>query len=153
LAEKHHNPETGCGYKNGTLPSCAPLAAAYVPMQPKDSPQYTGEEALTRGTLFPGLDLPFMNLVNQDHPYAGTPLGELMALDFMIKELNLYLDTHADDKTAFAMLQEVIGLAAEGKRRYTQQFGPLEVKDLAWCERYTWLNGPWPWEYAERSGK
>ena len=49
--------------------------------------------ALARGTLFPGLDLPFMNLVNKPADLS-TPLCELMAMDFVIRELNLYLDTH-----------------------------------------------------------
>lgn len=51
-----------CGCKEGTLPDCAPLAMAYVPMQRSVKPVYSTAEALSRGTLFPGLDLPFMNM-------------------------------------------------------------------------------------------
>jgi spore coat protein JB len=142
-----------CTMKQGSLPSCAPLAAAFIPMQQNDPPKYAEAEALIRGTLFPGLDLPFMNQVNQTNPYAGTPLGELMALDFVIKELNLYLDTHADDKEVFRMLQEVIRLAAEGQKRYAEQYGPISLGDLAQADTYTWLKDPWPWEYRERTGK
>ncbi|MCL2409271.1 MAG: spore coat associated protein CotJA [Oscillospiraceae bacterium] len=58
-------PETEeCGYKKGELPPCAPLAAAFVPFQQKDPPKYAAADALTHGTLFPGLDLPFMNIAN-----------------------------------------------------------------------------------------
>lgn len=77
-----------CGCKEGMLPSCAPLAMAYVPMQQSVKPVYSNAEALSRGTLFPGLDLPFMNMVNTGD-MTGTPLGEVMALDFVAHELAL----------------------------------------------------------------
>ena len=138
--------------KLGTLPPLAPMATAYVPMQQKNPQKYSSEDALTRGTLFPGLDLPFMNKPNSTNPYAGTPLGEIMALDFMIKELNLYLDTHPDDEEAFALLKSVISLSEEGREKYVSRYGPLTVNDLKKCSKYTWLKDPWPWEYNERTG-
>ena len=88
-----------CEYTKGTLPGCAPLALAYVPMQQSSKPAYPAQDALKRGTLFPALDLPFMNIVNKD-ALGNTPLAELMALDFVCNELALYLDTHKDDKEA-----------------------------------------------------
>lgn len=91
-----------CGCKEGTLPDCAPLAMAYVPMQRSVKPVYSTAEALSRGTLFPGLDLPFMNMVNTGD-LTGTPLGEVMALDFVAQELALYLDTHSADEEAFEL--------------------------------------------------
>jgi hypothetical protein len=45
-----------CGYKSGELPPCGPLAVGFVPWQEKNPPKYGNMEALTRGTLFPGLD-------------------------------------------------------------------------------------------------
>ena len=83
------------GYRYGSLPARAPLAAAYVPMQESAIPAYETNEALSKGTLFPGLDLPFMNMVNNG--VKATPLTELMAIDFVTDELELYLDTHSDD--------------------------------------------------------
>ena len=74
-------------YKYGSLPSRAPLAAAYVPMQQSADPQYEPQSAIARGTLFPGLDLPFRGMVND--PLPATPLGELMAIDFVAEELSL----------------------------------------------------------------
>ncbi len=87
----------------GSLPSYAPLAAAYVPMQENANDTYETSAALARGTLFPGLDLPFKNVVNDALP--DSPLHELMAIDFVADELELYLDTHGDDVEAFAMYQ------------------------------------------------
>ena len=48
-----------CTYKQGSLPECAPLALAQIPAQKSSEPAYKSGEALSRGTLFPGLDLPF----------------------------------------------------------------------------------------------
>ncbi|MGE4484743.1 MAG: spore coat protein CotJB [Oscillospiraceae bacterium] len=138
-----------CDFKNGPLPSCAPLAVSYVPIQQEAKPQYKSSEALTRGTLFPGLDLPFLNIPNKTNPYAGTPLGELMALSFMIGELNLYLNTHPNDQEAFEALKTCIMLYNEGQEKYSQMYGPISIGDLVNFKNYTWLHDPWPWEYTE----
>ncbi len=135
----------------GVLPGYGYLAASYVPAQ-APCPVYDRQEALTRGTLFPGLDLPFMNVVNKTNPYAGTPLGEVMALEFVKQELKLYLDTHPDDDEAFAALKEIIPLSREACERYARRFGPLTVDDVEASDSYTWTKGPWPWEYSESAG-
>ena len=141
-----------CGYKCGSLPECSPLALAVMPMQDEHSPYYEKDDALNRGTLFPGLDLPFENIINKSNPYAGTPLGEVMALDFVVKELNLYLDTHKDDKEAFEMLKTYIDLSKKYKKEYVRKYGPLKIEDLQYCDEYMWTCEPWPWEYSERCG-
>ena len=137
----------------GSLPNgCyAPLAFPYVPMQKNDPERYSQQDALRAGTLFPGLDLPFMNLVNKPADLS-TPLCELMAMDFVIRELNLYLDTHPDDREAFETLQKCIRLSAEGRRRYVEQYGPVSLRDLESSDVYDWLNAPWPWQ-QEGEGK
>ena len=138
----------GCDYKQGCLPACAPLALAYVPMQQASKPAYDAEDALKRGTLFPGLDLPFMNMVNIAD-VSGTPLGELMALQFVCHELHLYLDTHPTDQQAFHTLKEMLALSREAKRRYEEKFGPLCAADLDGYDQFRWLEDPWPWVYQK----
>ena len=140
-----------CNYKEGPLPSCAPLALGTIPMQKGSTPAYDKEEALVKGTLFPGLDLPFM-----DYVAAGTlenvPLYELMALDFVTQELALYLDTHADDKEAFETWKCFKELAEEGRRRYAKQYGPLTCAQTAMFDGWVWPDEPWPWEYLANGG-
>ena len=82
----------GCGI----LPAAAPLANPYVPFQQYDPNTYGAKTGLVRGTLFPGLDLPFLGMVNRDEK-PDTPMHELQALHFAIAELGLYLDTHPED--------------------------------------------------------
>ena len=147
--ENNNVGNNSCSFREGPLMSCAPLAVAYVPIQQSSKPAYEAGQALTRGTLFPGLDLPFMNVVNKGNPCAGTPLGELMALDFVIKELQLYLDTHKNDKEAFETLQATIALQKEGRAQYVRRYGPLKITDMDVADSYTWINDPWPWDYCD----
>ena len=49
----------GCSDAQGTLPACAPLANPYVPFQNDNPERYAAGRALMKGTLFPGLDLPY----------------------------------------------------------------------------------------------
>ena len=88
----------------GRLPASAPLANPYVPFQLEDPPKYEPRTAIIRGTLFRGLDLPFMNMVNKNE-LPMTPLAELQTMAFAMHELSLYLDTHRDDKEAFEVFQ------------------------------------------------
>ena len=139
---------TACGYKCGFLPGCAPLAAAFVPKQQSAEPRYEAEQALARGTLFPGLDLPFMHMVNTPEGLDG-PLAELMAIDFISHEMALYLDTHENDEEAFEVYKSFLKLAGEARRRYTERYGAITHKDLLYAEKFSWLRSPWPWEYRE----
>ena len=133
-----------CGYQQGKLPECAPLALAYVPMQQSSTPAYEPEDALKRGTLFPGLDLPFMNIVNTAD-VCDRPLGEVMTLQFACHELHLYLDTHPEDQEAFRVLKNMLRLSGEAKKRYIAKYGPLCAADLENSEKFDWLEAPWPW--------
>ena len=119
---------TDGSWRYGELPDTAPLAMAYVPLQKSVSPAYESMEALSRGTLFPGLDLPFMGMVNQTQEV--TPLTEMMALCFVAHELALYLDTHQDDAEAFAMYQSFLALKKEARERYVKQCGPVTHEDM-----------------------
>ena len=137
-------------YLFGALPSRAPLASAYVPMQESVEPNYPPQTAIARGTLFPGLDLPFRGMVNR--PLPATPLGELMAIDFVADELSLYLDTHREDTDAFDLYQSVLALSQEAHARYAENCAPIVKNDMLGMKSYAWLNEPWPWD-LKRAGE
>jgi len=122
-----------------------------VPMQTGSEPAYDSDVALVRGTLFPGLDLPFMDYVAAG-TLEDTPMAELMALDFVTQELALYLDTHGDDAEAFETWRTFTELAEEGHRRYVEMCGPVARDDTAQSTSWTWLRDPWPWEYRRKDG-
>ena len=128
----------------GRLPAMAPLANPYVPFQLENPPKYEAKKALTRGTLFPGLDLPFLGVVNQDS-LPATTLAELQALDFAIVELALYLDTHREDQEALEVYRKYQELYDRCREVYEKKYGPLNhisARDGG----YAWLDDPWPWE-------
>ncbi len=144
----------GCDDTQGGLPVCGQLASAYVPAQQKNPRRYQNAEALARGTLFPGLDLPWMNAVNAvPAQFTGTPMGELMALCFVVQELGLYLDTHADDAEALKFYTEYASLLRKGRETYEARFGPLEQTQVTAETGWVWLNEPWPWEYRAGDGE
>lgn len=131
----------------GRLPAMAPLANPYVPFQLMDPPKYESRKALVRGTLFPGLDLPFMGMVNKNE-LAVTPLTELQTMAFAIQELALYLDTHRDDREALEIYRTYQKMYEEGRAAYEKMCGPLNHMSISDGE-YKWLDDPWPWEYAK----
>ena len=89
----------GC---EGRLPASAPLANPYVPFQLENPPRYEARKGMVRGTLFPGLDLPFMGMVNKNEKPV-TPRTELQVIAFALQELARYLDTHRDDQEALEL--------------------------------------------------
>ena len=136
----------GCGNGNGSLPCpCAPLAFPYIPMQENDPPRYSQDDAMRAGTLFPGLNLPFHKEVRSRFPAANTALSELMALDFAIDELGLYLTTHPNDSEVLDLYWSYIRLGRQGREKYQEQYGPLLQTDIT-PGSFKWLNDPWPWD-------
>ena len=99
-----------CEVGQGTLPGCAALAFPYIPMQSNNPTRYSRTEALQTGTLFPGLDLPFKAAIQARTKLPNTALVELMALDFAVTELNLYLDTHPQDQEALGLYAAMPGV-------------------------------------------
>ena len=130
----------------GRLPESAPLANPYVPFQMENPPKYEPNTAVIRGTLFPGLDLPFMNMINQNE-LPMTPMAELQTMGFVLQELALYLDTHRDDKEAFEVFRTFQKMYAKGREKFEKECGPLTHMS-AMDNGYDWLKDPWPWEYA-----
>lgn len=130
----------------GRLPAMAPLANAFVPFQIENPPKYEARKGLVRGTLFPGLELPFMGMVNQKEK-AVTPLTELQALGFAVQELALYLDTHREDREALELYRSYQKMYEQCRDEYKKQHGPLNHMRASGSESYDWLDDPWPWEY------
>ena len=131
----------------GRLPASAPLANPYVPFQLENPPQYEAKKGLVRGTMFPGLDLPFMGMVNQQELPPST-LAELQSLGFAIQELALYLDTHREDRDALALYRGYQEMYDKCRQLYVQKHGPLNHGMPTASGGYDWLDDPWPWEYC-----
>lgn len=144
--------QTACSgdSKSGILPGCAPLAVPYVPFQQMDPAMYDACEALNRGTLFPGLFLPFRNRTEVTNAADGD-LGSLMALAFALYDLGLYLDTHSGDSAALQKYQALAAQYENAMKEYVAKYGPI-LQTQVTGNQYTWLKNPWPWDYTERNG-
>ena len=132
--------------REGMLPSSAPLANPYVPFQSKNPPKYEAATGFVRGTLFPGLELPFMGSVNQNEKPV-TPMTELQTMAFAIQELALYLDTHRDDLEALEVYRAYQKIYHKAMMMYSEKYGPVNHA-IPTEGDYRWLDDPWPWEYC-----
>lgn len=132
----------------GRMPAMAPLANPYVPFQMENPPRYEAQKGIVRGTLFPGLDLPFMGMVNKN-PLPGSGMSELQALAFAVQELALYLDTHSGDREALELYRGYQELYKARVDAYIEKHGPLNHQMISNSREYDWLNEPWPWEYSK----
>lgn len=130
----------------GALPAVAPLANPYVPFQHENPPRYEARKGMVRGTMYPGLDLPFMGKVN-NRELPVTPLSELQVLGFALQDLALYLDTHRDDKEALEVYRAYQQIHHKGMMEYAEKHRPLDHTTPSQGKEYEWLSDPWPWEY------
>lgn len=136
-----------CGIGKGSLPgSCGSLAYPYIAMQENAPLRYSRAEALQTGTLFPGLNLPFKAAMTAKMQPENTALAELMALDFAVDELGLYLTTHPEDQEVLDLYWSYIKLADEGRQKYEKMYGPLFQTAITEDSGYAWLKDPWPWD-------
>ena len=131
----------------GRLTASAPLANPYVPFQLENPPKYDARQGIIRGTLYPGLDLPFMGMVNKNELPVNVKT-ELQALSFAIQELALYLDTHRDDQEALELYRSYQDIYHKCMKDYAENNRPLTHFSPSHGKNYHWLDDPWPWEYA-----
>ena len=130
----------------GMLPASAPLANPYVPFQRQNPPRYEARKGFIRGTMYPGLDLPFMGMVN-NREFPVTPMSELQVLGFALHDLALYLDTHRDDKEALEVYRIYQKIYHDAMMQFNDQQTSINHSIPNNNESYDWLNDPWPWDY------
>lgn len=77
-------------------------------------------------------------------PKREEMMSKIRELDFAIVELGLYLDTHPDDQKALCLHREYSKQIKDLKDKYQKVYGPLTI--LYPCNKWRWLEEPWPWE-------
>lgn len=75
-------------------------------------------------------------------------LHNIGVIDFVIVEMNEYLDTHPTDKEAIDYLGHYVRMKNQAMREYAMKFGPLCISDADSCNQneWKWALQPWPWE-------
>ncbi|SDI20541.1 spore coat protein CotJB [Paenibacillus naphthalenovorans] len=76
-----------------------------------------------------------------------TMLQELQAIDFVLVELTLYLDTHPLDVQAIQQYNQHAHQRMHLARRFETEFGPLMAYGHSYSRHpWQWIETPWPWQ-------
>lgn len=73
-------------------------------------------------------------------------MQKIKQLDFTLKELNLYLDTHPNCRSALAMFQKYKSLRDSAVNDYTKNYGPIVPEQSSNPTHWDWIDSPFPWE-------
>lgn len=72
-------------------------------------------------------------------------LHQIMALQFTMIDLNLYLDTHPYDDNAIAYFNDYKQELQKLWTEYEEKYGPLTAGSNN-PTYWDWIENPWPWE-------
>lgn len=75
-------------------------------------------------------------------------LHRVQICDFVLDDVRLYLDSHPCDRAALDYYKKHLEMRDKAYKEYVEQYGPLTSLDSAVfnCDKWTWVDGPWPWE-------
>lgn len=73
-------------------------------------------------------------------------LRQVMAADFMVIEMNLYLNTHPTEQRAIALFNSSVQRAKMLRDMYERTYGPLTPFYTNNKNTWQWIESPWPWE-------
>ena len=74
-------------------------------------------------------------------------LEEIQATEFVLVELQLYLDTHPSDMEALKQFNEFSRSLDKLKAQFEGKFGPLLGFGFSQSRKtWQWINEPWPWQ-------
>lgn len=76
-------------------------------------------------------------------------LKRVQVCEFAMLDLALFLDTHPDDQQALAHYRKHQTMRKNAVAEYEERFGPLTKENAAEGERWTWVDGLWPWQNEE----
>jgi len=72
-------------------------------------------------------------------------LRRISALDFYLIDLNLYLNTHPDDREALERYNAVVREARQLREEFERTFGMLMANTTSRFP-WQWIDNPWPWQ-------
>ncbi|KGX87994.1 spore coat protein CotJB [Pontibacillus litoralis] len=74
-------------------------------------------------------------------------LEEIQAVDFVLVELTLYLDTHPQDYQAIQQFNQYAKQSKHLKKQYESLYGPLRQYGESYSSYpWNWADAPWPWQ-------
>ncbi|GAM13880.1 spore coat protein CotJB [Mesobacillus selenatarsenatis] len=74
-------------------------------------------------------------------------MEELQAVDFVLVDLTLYLDTHPEDYDAINQFNQFAKERRRLKKVVESMYGPLQQFGNSYSGYpWNWDDGPWPWQ-------
>lgn len=73
-------------------------------------------------------------------------LRKVQMLEFVLKEVNLFLNTHPNDTAALRFYDKYNSLHMQAVEEYENNYGPLTPYGVNTEDGWSWVNKPWPWE-------
>jgi spore coat protein JB len=74
-------------------------------------------------------------------------LYDLQAVDFVLVELTLYLDTHPDDLGSIQQYNQFAQKRMHLAKQFELEFGPLMPFGHSYTKQpWQWVEAPWPWQ-------
>lgn len=75
-------------------------------------------------------------------------LHRLQVCDFILVELNEYLDTHPEDTEALKCFEKHKALREQAAKAFSERYGPVTAMESTNMSRWSWVDDPWPWEIS-----
>ena len=72
-------------------------------------------------------------------------LKKISTYQFAAHDLQLYLDTHPNDKNTIEKMNRFKSEVRPLIKQFENQYGPLQ-KGIDEANNWNWIKAPWPWE-------
>ncbi|WP_053363089.1 spore coat protein CotJB [Bacillus sp. FJAT-27251] len=72
-------------------------------------------------------------------------MEEIQAVDFVLVELTLYLDTHPTDQAAMQQYNQYAQYSRQLKKEFEKIYGALQHNSFT-DSNWSWGSAPWPWQ-------
>ena len=106
------------------------------------------ENGFYLGNIFSDLYKPYKNFKPKKiNAYSEQQkmLLRIQELDFIINDLNLYLDVYPNDMKCYELFKKYCLELESLKKKYEEKYQVLElINDTK--GKYTWIDEPWPWD-------
>lgn len=109
-------------------------------------------DALDKGNFFKGTYSKYKNHLYKlkvNNSKDRNLLG-VQAYGFVLKDLNLYLDTHPNDTEYLKLFKKYKEEYLKLYNDYVLKYGPLNILDVDSSNRWMWTDNMWPWDKGEK---
>lgn len=111
---------------------------------------YNPAEGFAKGNMQANIYQPY-KLTNPNLPPVYNErqrmLLEVQKYNFAMWDLNLYLNTHPNDRNVMMLFEQNKVAYKRAKENYEMKFGPLCFENTSTNSGYwEWNKSPWPWE-------